>query len=71
MGKSRGKQVETYKNENGVELRTREKVEGAFRKRLMRTFSISEEDNEGFCEEMERRVTRWVGKNGGLLKPSF
>ena len=48
MGKSRGKQVETYKNENGVELRTREKVEGAFRKRLMRTFSISEEDNEGF-----------------------
>ena len=58
MGKSKGKQVEIYKNENGLELRTREEVEAAFRKRLAKTFNINEDENEGFCGETQERVER-------------
>ena len=52
--------TETMKNENGVELKTREEIERAFRRRLERTFRITEEDNEDFCEENERMVEEWI-----------
>ena len=35
----------------------------AFRNRVIRKFNISEEENEAFCEETERRVERWVRNN--------
>ena len=44
------------KNENGVEMRTSEEIVTAFRRRLMKTFSINEEDNELFCKRTEREV---------------
>ena len=51
------------KNENGVEIRTSEEIVTAFRRRLMKTFSINEEDNGLFCKRTEREVedvkTKW------------
>ena len=37
--------VEKMKNENGVDLKSGEEIERAFRNRLERTFRISEEEN--------------------------
>ena len=54
MGKRRKIKTETMKN--GVELKTGEEIERAFRSRLERTFRIIEEENEELCEENERMV---------------
>ena len=35
----------------------------------MRTFNISEEENEAFCEETERRVEGWIEDNMEKLTP--
>ena len=48
MGRSRYKWAETYKNENGEELKTSEGVERAFRNRRRGTFTILQEENEDF-----------------------
>ena len=48
--------VNVMRNENGVDLKTREQIERTFRSRLERTFRITEEENEKFCEENERTV---------------
>ena len=58
MGISRGRMPETLKDENGRDLNTGDEVETAFRNRLIRTFNISDEENEAFCEETEGRVER-------------
>ena len=62
LGRKRKIKTEIIKNENGVELKTREEVERAFRRRLERTFRITDEENEEFCEENERMVEEWLIK---------
>ena len=60
LGRRRKIRTEIMKNENGVELKTREEVERAFRRCLEGTFRITEEENEEFCEENERVVEEWI-----------
>ena len=55
--------VETFKNEQGEELKTEREVAKAFGRRLTKTFQISEEENEEFCEEAEREVEDWIKTN--------
>ena len=69
LGRRRGKWVETLKNENGRELKTREEMEVAFRTRLEKIFKISEEENEDFDEEIEREVEEWRVRNRKKLRP--
>ena len=49
-------------------MRTDGEVEEAFRRRLIKTFQISEEKNEDFCEETERIVEEWMRNNEETLK---
>ena len=58
------------KNENRVEMRTSEEIVTAFRRRLMKTFSINEEDNGLFCKRTEREVEEWIGGNRERLNPN-
>ena len=51
------------KDENGRTPKTDGEVSAASRNRTMRTFNISEEENEAFCEETERRVEEWTEEN--------
>ena len=67
MGRKKKEEMEVIKNENGDILRTSEEMERAFRRRLGRTFYISEEENENFCEETEREVEEWVRNNENKL----
>ena len=60
LGRKRKTRREIMKNENGVELKSGEVVERAFRARLERIFRISEEENEDFCEENDRMMEEWV-----------
>ena len=64
IGRMLGRKIkirtETRKNESGVELKTGEEIERAFRSRLERTFKITEKENEEFCEEDERMVEEWI-----------
>ena len=67
MGRKRKEETEFIKNENGDILRTPEEMKRAFRRTLERTFYISEEENENFCEETEREVEEWVRNNENKL----
>ena len=40
----------------------------AFRRRLERTFKISEEENEDFCPVKEREVGRWMEQHRQHLR---
>ena len=46
MGKSRGKRPKIFKDEKGRVLSTDGEVRAAFKNRLMRTFNISDEENQ-------------------------
>ena len=48
------------RDENGDDLNSGEEIERAFRKRLERTFRISEEENLEFDEGNERLVEEWI-----------
>ena len=61
IGRKKEEETEVIKNENGEILRTTEELERAFRRRLEKSFYISEEENEQFCEETERE--RWKNEN--------
>ena len=50
-----GEETEVIKNENGEILRTTEELERAFRRRLEKTFYISEEENEYFARRPRER----------------
>ena len=67
-GRKKKEWVETFKNEQGVALRTDGEVEEVFRRRLIKTFQISEEENEDFCEATERIVEEWMRNNEETLK---
>ena len=58
---------ETFKNEQGEELKTDREVERTFRRRLAKTFQISEGENDEFCEETEGRVEEWIRINRDKL----
>ena len=60
LGRKKKPQVENIKNENEIELKTKEEIVNAFKNRLERTFKIGEEENQEFCEETEREVEEWI-----------
>ena len=64
LGRKRKIRTDRMKNENGVDLKTGEEIERAFRSRLVRTFRITEEENGEFCEENERMVEEWIRQRG-------
>ena len=68
LGRKRKMDAERMKNENGVDLNSREEIERAFRRRLERTFRISEEENLEFDGENERVVEDWIRQKGDELK---
>ena len=59
MGR-RKTRTEIMKNENGADLKSGEEIERDFRARLERTFRITQEENEEFCEENDRMVEEWA-----------
>ena len=56
LGRKRNIRADRMKNENGVDLKTGEEIERAFRSRLVKTFRITEEENK----ENERLVEEWI-----------
>ena len=62
-GRKEKDRVETIRNENGVFLKSKELLDLAFRRRLTKTFNISEEENDPFCEEMEVEVESLIRNN--------
>ena len=49
-------------------MRTTEELGRVFRRRLIKIFCISEEENEMFCEETEREVDNWIKNNEDKLE---
>ena len=60
FGRSRGEESLNLRDEHGRELETGEEVAEAFRRRLEKTFRISEENNEDFDPTTEREVQAWL-----------
>ena len=50
MGRKKKVWAERIINEKEADLKTGKEIEGVSRNSLQRTFQISEEDNEDFCE---------------------
>ena len=63
--------VEMLKNENEMQLRTKEEMEEAFRRRMIRTFIIGEVENAKFCRVTDREVEEWARTNREKVLPEF
>ena len=61
LGRKTRESAMTIKDENERELKSKEEVVLAFRRKLERTFKINEEENDEFNPVTEREVEKWLG----------
>ena len=68
IGRGNNERALTRKDENWREMKTKEEVVQAFRRRMERTFKISDEKITDFNSDTKREVEEWLRQRRNQLR---